>query len=207
MESKCEYKMLKFKVILAGSKHVGKSAIIARFCDNTFMEKSSETIGVAFKRKLMSVNCFNSKIDADLVIWDFGGEEKYRVLFPNYVNKASGALILFDLTRPETLLDVDNWLRIIDANVEGVKKIIIGSKCDLIQERKVTRDMVFSFFKENSIEAEYIETSSKTGENVENAFTSLTKSIVLKGFQECHNCNELITKNLKICGFCGQKTA
>jgi len=45
--------MLKYKLILAGSKDVGKSSLIARFCDNVFNEETMDTIGVAFKRKIL----------------------------------------------------------------------------------------------------------------------------------------------------------
>ena len=69
---------LKYKICLAGSKDVGKSSLIARFCDNVFYEKTMETIGVAFKKKSINID---NKIDIELNIWDFGGEEKYRTLF------------------------------------------------------------------------------------------------------------------------------
>ena len=82
--------MLKYKIILAGDKNVGKSSLIARFCDNTFNENMKDTIGVAFKRKNVDLKINNREISVELHIWDFGGEKKYRTLFPSYAHGASG---------------------------------------------------------------------------------------------------------------------
>jgi small GTP-binding protein len=200
--------MLKFKIVLAGSKHVGKSSLIARFCDDVFLEQSIDTIGVAFKRKVITANNFTTPVDADLVIWDFGGEEKYRILIPNYLNMAYGAVILFDLTRPETLLDVQNWWSIIKGNTdEELIPIIVGSKCDLVDERQISKKEIDDFIIENDMHCDYLETSAKTGENVELTFLTMTTRIINLRFQECIHCNEIVAKNLKICNYCGQDMA
>ncbi|MHA1370764.1 MAG: Rab family GTPase [Promethearchaeota archaeon] len=199
--------MLKYKIVLGGSKNVGKSSLLARFCDNVFDEGMKDTIGVAFKRKILKVRHFNKDIDVDLVIWDFGGEEKYRTVFPKYVQKAAGAFILFDLTRPETLDDVINWIEIVDNNADDVVKVLIGSKCDLVEQRRIPRETVDDFIRDNAIDVYYMETSSKTGENVVESFEKMTKSIIENKLNQCPCCAELINKNLKICSFCGAKIA
>lgn len=200
--------MLKFKIVLAGSKHVGKSSLIARFCDDVFLEKSIDTIGVAFKRKVITANNFTTPVDADLVIWDFGGEEKYRALFPSYLNMAVGAIIVFDLTRPETLQDVQNWLKIIrNSTDEELVTVLVGSKCDLVDERQISKEEIDDFIIKNDMHCDYLETSAKTGENVELTFLSMATRTINFQFQECIHCNEIVAKNLKICNFCGEDMA
>ncbi|MFW9825975.1 MAG: Rab family GTPase, partial [Candidatus Thorarchaeota archaeon] len=120
--------MLKHKIVVAGAKNVGKSSLIARYCDNVFNENTKETIGVAFKRKEIK---YREKFTVELNIWDFGGEAKYRVLFPAYVNGASAALLLYDTTSKSSLEDIKNWVDIIDENSKEVIKIMIGTKIDL----------------------------------------------------------------------------
>ncbi len=112
--------MLKYKIIVAGAKDVGKSSLINRYCDNVFNENTLETIGVAFKRKEFKLK---ENLKIELNIWDFGGEEKYRILFPAYVNGASAALLLYDTTRKATLEDISNWVKIIDENAKDIIKV------------------------------------------------------------------------------------
>ncbi len=195
--------MLKYKIVIAGTKDVGKSSLIARFCDNVFYEKTMSTIGVAFKRKKVNLD---DDMNLELHIWDFGGEEKYRTLFPSYCNGASAALILYDTTNKESLIDVENWVKIIDKNAdENVIKIIIGTKIDLKDKRVIT----FAEAKKASHKFDFfgdpVETSSKTGENVERAFLNVSKEIINRNLQLCKNCGEFFVKNLKICNYCGAK--
>ena len=196
--------MLKYKIVLAGSKDVGKSSLIARFCDNVFHEKTMSTIGVAFKRKKVEVN---DNINIELHIWDFGGEEKYRTLFPSYCNGASAALILYDITDKESLNDVKNWVKIIDKNaVEKVIKILIGTKIDLEDQRVISVEEAKKTCKKFNCLGPPLETSSKTGENVEKAFLKVSKEIIKQNLQYCKNCQEFYVKNLKFCNYCGAKS-
>jgi Ras-related protein Rab-1A len=175
--------MLKYKIIVAGSKDVGKSSLIARFCDNIFHEKTMATIGVAFKRKNVKIN---DKLNIELHIWDFAGEEKYRTLFKHSLN------------------DVENWIRIIDKNASGnVIKVLIGTKIDLKEKREIffeeaeKRSQMYNFL------GKPIETSSKTGENVENTFIKVCNEIINRNLQLCKSCGEFFIKNLKFCNYCG----
>ena len=194
--------MLKYKIVLAGAKDVGKSSLIARFCDNIFNENTMDTIGVAFKRKKINID---GKVDIDLNIWDFGGEEKYRDLFPSYVNGSAGALILYDTTRKETVDDINNWAQIIDSNQEDVVKIIIGTKIDLKDQRQISKQEALECSECHNCCGEPIETSAKTGENVEEAFLALAREIMRRKVRECKNCGEIYDKKLKYCNHCGEK--
>ena len=95
--------MLKYKIVLAGDKDVGKSSLISRFCDNIFKVDMKATIGVDFKKKVIELEGEYKNFSLELNIWDFGGEEKYRTLFPSYANGAAAAMILFDITNKKSL--------------------------------------------------------------------------------------------------------
>ena len=195
--------MLKWKIVLAGAKDVGKSSLIARFCDNIFNEEMMDTIGVAFKRKKISPE---GKISIDLNIWDFGGEERYRSLFPSYVNGAAGALILYDITDEKSFEDVQNWVTIIDENQEGVVKMIIGTKADLEDQREISIELAKEKSETFDLTGDPIETSAKTGKNVEEAFLRLAEEITKRKLQLCGACGEVYDKKLKFCRHCGEKS-
>ncbi len=196
--------MLKYKVVLAGAKNVGKSSLIARYCDNVFDENMMATIGVAFKSKKIELS---DKLVLHLNIWDFAGEKKFRTLFPPYVKGASAALILYDTTRKNTLNDADNWIKLVDKNsaVDGIVKILIGTKIDLKDQCEITKNDAEKFSKDyNWGPTEIIETSAKTGENVEQAFIDVAKAIVDLKMQVCKSCGEYFSKKENVCSYCGK---
>ncbi len=193
--------MLKYKIVVAGAKNVGKSSLIARYCDDIFNEKTKETIGVAFKRKEVRVK---EDLTIELNIWDFGGEEKYRILFPAYVNGATAALLLYDITRKSSLDDIGNWVKIIDENSKDIIKVIIGTKIDLKDQREISKTDAIKASKIFNCYGEPIGTSSKTSENVENAFLNIVNAIIEKQLQECSKCGNYFSAKLKICNYCGE---
>ncbi|MFX0048145.1 MAG: Rab family GTPase [Candidatus Hermodarchaeota archaeon] len=199
-------KLLKYKIIIAGAKDVGKSSLISRFCDNIFKEDMKATIGVDFKRKIVTVKGAHKDISLELNIWDFAGEEKYRTLFPAYANGASAAFILFDTTNKDSLEDIDNWIKIIDENAfSNIVKHIIATKIDLKNERRVSKKEATNFCKKYDWCEEITSTSSKTGENVEEAFIYVIKKVIKRNLQTCKTCGEIFNKELKNCQYCGAK--
>ena len=194
--------MLKYKIILSGAKNVGKSSLIARFCDNVFDESMMDTIGVAFKRKRIGLA---DDLSLDVNIWDMGGEEKYKALFPQYVKCATAALILYDTTRKETIDDINSWVEIVNEYAsEDIIKVLIGTKIDLKDQREITKNEAEKHCEKQKWCADVIETSAKTGENVEGAFLNVANEIVKKYLQKCTSCGDYFSKKLKICTNCGK---
>lgn len=198
--------MYQFKIILAGDKNVGKSSLLVRFCDNKFTEGLKETIGVDFKKKNFDINYDSKDLPITLNIWDFGGEEKFRTLFPPYIKGATAALILFDTTNKESLYGVENWVKIIDENAsENVIKLIIATKIDLKDKREVSKEEAIKFCEKYTPNKEIFMTSSKTGQNVEETFLNMAKELIEINLQKCKECGEFISRKLKKCNFCGKK--
>ncbi len=193
--------MIKFKVVVAGAKNVGKTSLIRRYATGKFEKSTLSTIGVDFETKKVIVD------DTEILlnIWDFAGEKKFRLLFPSYVSGASGALMLYDVTNESSLSDLYDWINVISSVPNSPKtKILIEAKTDL--KRKVKKEDVVKLFEKHKFQGEILNTSAKTGENVEKAFEMLGREILKNSLKKCDNCGRLYPLELKFCQYCGSKT-
>ena len=197
------FSMIKFKVVIAGQKDVGKTSLLRRYATGKFDTSTLSTIGVDFETKKIIVD----DVEILLNLWDFAGEPKFRVLFPSYVSGASGALILYDITSKDSLYDLESWMKVID-NVESPPRtrLLIEHKIDLEDQRQVSRKEAKNFYKKYNLQGEILGASAKTGENVENVFQTLGKEILKNSLRKCPNCGKHYPLELKFCQYCGTKT-
>lgn len=151
---------------------VGKSCLLHQFTENRFVPDSPHTIGVEFGTRIVEV--MGKKIK--LQIWDTAGQERFRAVTRSYYRGAAGALLVYDITRRITYNHLTSWLT--DArNLTNPNTVImlIGNKKDLEAQRDVTYEEASQFAKENGLI--FVESSAKTGENVEEAFLKTAKLI------------------------------
>lgn len=162
-----------FKIIIFGDAGCGKTTLTQRFLTNLFVSDQTMTIGVDFEVKSLSVDEHKVKLQ----IWDFGGEERFRFLLPTYVRGARGGLFLYDITNYSSIAHIDDWLSVIRKEIRAediFPIIVVGGKADLVENREVSSTDGIKIAKSRNVNG-FIETSSKTGENVEKAFEALTK--------------------------------
>jgi small GTP-binding protein len=116
-----------------------------------------------------------------LSLWDTAGQETYKSVTRSYFRGASGALLVFDLSRRQTFEHVTDWLNDLRQIAEpDIVVVLVGNKADLTQQeenkREVTRDEAEAWARRNGV-LEYVETSAKSGENVEQAFMRVAERI------------------------------
>jgi small GTP-binding protein len=136
------------------------------------------TIGVDFEVKSLSVDEQKVKLQ----IWDFGGEERFRFLLPTYVRGARGGLFLYDITNYSSIAHIDDWLSVIKKEIRAEDLfpiIVVGGKVDLVENREVSSADGIKIARSRNVNG-FIETSSKTGENVETTFEALTRLMLEK---------------------------
>ncbi|GLU13092.1 hypothetical protein SLE2022_297390 [Rubroshorea leprosula] len=95
-----------FKVVLIGDSAVGKSQILARFARNEFSLDSKATIGVEFQTRTLVIEHKSVKAQ----IWDTAGQERYRAVTSAYYRGAVGAMLVYDITKPQTFEHILNGM-------------------------------------------------------------------------------------------------
>ncbi len=159
-----------FKVIIIGPGAVGKTSLLHRFVKNKFSFRYKLTIGADFLSKIMEREDSTIKLQ----IWDIGGQDRYKFLRASFFDGANGALIVFDLSRWHTFGELEDWIADLrEFAGEKTPFILIGNKVDLINKKDESyeRESAEVFAKKEK--THYVETSAKSGENVESAFLEL----------------------------------
>ena len=165
-----------FKVLLIGEAAVGKTSLTIKFIHGKFKADYLLTVGMEPYSKYL-------KMGKDLItlsIWDIAGQQRFDVFRTMFFRGAKAALLVFDLTRPATLNKLQDWYEDLLRNAgKDALTILIGNKNDLIDLRSVPKKDALAFAKKIKALA-YIETSAKTGENVNESFKLITERLVEK---------------------------
>lgn len=165
------------KIIVVGGMGSGKSCLLLRFADGAWAPNTKATIGVDFKSRTIDVRGGNS---IRMQVWDSSGQEEFSATAKSYFRQSCAALVVFDVTSRTSFVQLPKWIDAVREHV-GNKEIVvclIGTKCDLADARKVSRQEGEAFARERNLL--YVECSSKTGEGVDFAFTSTASSIFRK---------------------------
>ena len=167
------------KICLLGDFGVGKTSLVKGFIEGVFSEKYLVTIGIKIYRKLICPEFSSPKID--LIIWDIEGHTKIKSIAPNYLKGATGAIIVGDLSRPETLENLSAHINLfLEFNPKGVV-IVALNKSDLVKEEKIVKLRELNNFQNNNQLIKTIITSAKDQTNIAQAFQVLAQNIIRHG--------------------------
>jgi len=160
-----------FKYIIIGDTGVGKSCLLLQFTDKRFRTDHDLTIGVEFGARLINIEQKQIKLQ----IWDTAGQESFRSITRSYYRGASGALLVYDISRRDTFTHLTRWLDEARQNASANMVImLIGNKSDL-ERREVSYEEGSQFARNNGLI--FRETSAKTAQNVEESFIQTAKKI------------------------------
>ncbi len=207
------------KLVCIGDSATGKSSLTIRLCEGRFSNLHDVTIGVEFGSRIVPVGPpANSSLSPTasatsglpaqtsgtgaqvqkkmkLSLWDTAGQETYKSITRSYFRGASGALLVFDISRRETFEHATSWLHDLrQIAEEGIVVILVGNKSDLASSstisrsgneaqglasenrRAVTVSEAEEWCRRNDV-MRYVETSAKSGEGVEHAFLEVAERI------------------------------
>jgi Ras-related protein Rab-4B len=163
------------KCLVIGEASTGKSCMIYQFIENRFKENPSHTIGVEFGSKILQIGSNKVKLQ----IWDTAGQERFRSVTKSYYRGAAGALLVYDVSNRDTFDSLPRWLADVRRlATEHIVIVLVGNKSDLEEERKVSYKEGHNFAIKNNIM--FLETSAKTGFNINESFRKCANLIISK---------------------------
>ena len=170
---------LTYKTIVIGDSGVGKSCLTVQAVHNKFEELYRATVGFEF----MSFNIRINKVVIKLQIWDTCGQEVYKSLITGLYRNTSLAIIIYSVANKNSFQHVENWIKELKSNSsKNIKIILVGNKCDLANERKISYQEGENLKKKHKLDY-FLEASAKTGNNAKNILVEAAK-ILYKGYSE-----------------------
>jgi small GTP-binding protein len=163
--------MIQKKICLLGSFAVGKTSLIRRFVESIYSEAYHTTVGVKIDKRVVRHN----DSDVTLVPWDLYGEDEFQKMRWSYLRGAAGYLLVADGTRRNTLEKAFQLEQHIREEIGQISFIFVINKADLVQDWELDRAMETQLAARNWT---ILRSSAKTGENVDEAFSQLTRKIL-----------------------------
>jgi len=165
-----------FKIISVGNSEVGKSCLIKRYCEEKFVDRYIQTIGIDYGVKKLKIKGQGVAIN----FFDMSGNEDYKLIRTEFYQDTCGVLMVFDLDNRDSFNSLVHWedeIRKGQLDMTRVKVVVCGNKADSKGSREVNSKDAQKWAKGKGWE--YFETSAQTGSNVSESFLSL--------FEACHN--------------------
>ena len=155
------------KVLIVGNGNVGKTSLVRRYCQGMFTESRVATIGVDFQIQVVHLPTG----DVKLSIWDLAGQDRFQVMRPGFYKGSRAAAMVYDVTEPASLADLERWRAEVAETAPDQPLIIVGNKIDLPRQQAPEPARAYA----DSIGARYIETSAAGGEGVTELFETLAR--------------------------------
>ncbi|MHA1131250.1 MAG: GTP-binding protein [Candidatus Helarchaeota archaeon] len=166
----------KWKVVVVGNPTAGKTTLMLQYTEKKFNELYIPTVGVQVSIKQVPIQVKKEKRLVELNIWDIAGHVKFQHIRKIFYEGAQAFLCLYDCTNEQSFNGVAQWINDIKDQIGNQYGILIGNKIDLKKERVISEEQGKE--KAESFLLDFMETSAKTGKNVEKVFFLITSKLL-----------------------------
>jgi len=170
--------IIKKKVVLLGDGAVGKTSLVRRYVISKFSDDYIATIGTKVTKKDMHMERAGRVVELTLMLWDILGQKEYQTTHESSIRGAKGAIVVYDISRPETAASVmEFWLPLLNRIAGYVPYVMAANKIDLAADREAEAARL----REMTGGVPGFMCSAKTGEQVEEAFQALGTLLLAQG--------------------------
>lgn len=176
-------KNISTKICFIGESGVGKTSLIRRYVHDIFSDKYITTIGTKVSRKDILLKYPDKKVQFKInaMIWDIMGQKAFRgLLHESYFQGARGVIAVCNLTDKQTLEGLSEWIDKVMSAVGDIPVVILANKSDLTDQIEFGEKELMQLI--NELNAPFLFTSAKTGENVSEAFSTIARQILKENF-------------------------
>ncbi|MBN2157214.1 MAG: GTP-binding protein [Candidatus Lokiarchaeota archaeon] len=164
-----------FKILMLGDGSVGKTSLSKHYIERAFTPDIRLTVGIQFFIK-QEIKVEDKRVK--LQIWDFGGEDRFRIMVPTLCLGSHGCIFMYDVTRPSTLNSHHSWTYIVKERCgKDVPIMLVGNKIDLVEKRAISTEHGIEVAKRSGFTG-FSETSAKDGTNVDSTFETIARLMV-----------------------------
>ena len=164
--------MLQNKICMLGGSGVGKTSLVSRFVSSIFSDTYLTTVGVKIDKKKVALDSG----EMTLMLWDIYGQDEFQTVRDSYLRGATGYLLVADGTRYSTLDTAVALQKRAESVIGRVPFLLLLNKRDLEREWQVDEQTLVTLAERGW---RVVKTSAKTGEGVEDAFTTLARDMAI----------------------------
>ena len=180
-----------FNICIVGDCYVGKTSLINRYCNNTFIDDYNNTIGADLKIATLNYDNF---YDIKLQIWDTAGQEKYNSLCASYMKISHGFIFIYDISKKESFYNIKKWVKLAHNNKTNCSiNFLVGNKVDLDSKREVSIEEANNYA--NNAGLIFFEVSAKDNINVNEFFKYLAYKLAYNFLENNNKWNDYSENN------------